>query len=131
MNKKLYRSKNDKMIAGVCSGLAEYFDLDPTLVRLGVVLLSLAYGGGIIAYIIGAIVIPERNMNDVYDPLYEENGQGRDVSTRTKQVAGGLLIVFGLGILARNVFGWFDPSIIWSLAIIGIGIYLVKRRENF
>ena len=130
MNKKLYRSRNDKMIAGVCSGLAEYFDLDPTLVRLGVVLLSLAYGGGIIAYIVGAIVIPERSINDDFNPLYDENTQGRDVSTRTKQVAGGLLIVFGLGILARNVFGWFDPSIIWSLAIIGIGVYLIKRREN-
>lgn len=130
MNKKLYRSRNDKMIAGVCSGLAEYFDLDPTLVRLGVVLLSLVYGGGIIAYIVGAIVIPERSLQDEYDPLQDEHGQRGEVSTRTKQIAGALLIVFGLGVLAKNIFGWFDPSILWSLVIIGIGVYLIKRREN-
>ena len=55
--KKLTRS-NEKMLAGVCAGIAEYFDLDPTLVRLGWVLLCAAGGSGLLAYIIAAVVIP-------------------------------------------------------------------------
>lgn len=56
--KKLYRSEN-KMIAGVCAGIAEYFDIDPTLVRLGWVILSLIGFSGVLAYIIAAIIIPK------------------------------------------------------------------------
>ena len=60
MEKRLYRNTSDKKLAGVCSGIADYFNIDPTLVRLGVVFLSLAAGGGILAYIIAAIIIPEK-----------------------------------------------------------------------
>ena len=59
MEKKLYRSKTEKKIAGVCGGLAKYFNIDPTLVRLGLVAFCLLGGSGILAYIICAIVIPE------------------------------------------------------------------------
>ena len=58
--KKLYRNTENKMLAGVCSGIADYFDIDPTLVRLGWVLFSLLGGSGLLAYIIAAIIIPER-----------------------------------------------------------------------
>ncbi len=60
-NKKLYLSK-DKKIAGVCGGIAEYFDVDPTIIRLAWVFLTLftMFFPGIVAYIIAAIVIPER-----------------------------------------------------------------------
>lgn len=57
--KRLYRSSGNCMIAGVCGGLAEYFNIDPTIVRLGAVVLSLAAGGGVLAYIIAAIIIPK------------------------------------------------------------------------
>lgn len=56
--KRLYRSMKNKMLAGVCGGIAEYFNLDPTLVRLAWIVLSAVAGSGIIAYIIAAIVIP-------------------------------------------------------------------------
>lgn len=58
MNKKLYKSNENKMVDGVCGGIAEYFGLDPTLVRLGWILLSALAGSGLLAYIIAAIVIP-------------------------------------------------------------------------
>ena len=58
--KKLYRNTENKMLAGVCSGIADYFDIDPPLVRLGWVLFSLLGGSGLLAYIIAAIIIPER-----------------------------------------------------------------------
>ena len=59
MEKKLYRSRTDKKICGVCGGLGKYFDIDPTLVRLGVVLFALFAGCGVLAYIIAALIIPE------------------------------------------------------------------------
>lgn len=60
-NKKLYRSSKNKMIGGVCSGIAEYFDVDPTLVRLGWVVGTFITGGaGVLAYIIAWIIVPEK-----------------------------------------------------------------------
>ncbi|MBO7613799.1 MAG: PspC domain-containing protein [Treponema sp.] len=59
-NKKLYKSNSDKKLAGVCGGVAEYFDVDSTIIRLAWVLFTLAGGAGIIAYIIAAIVMPNR-----------------------------------------------------------------------
>ena len=58
MEKRLYKSNKNKMIDGVCAGIAEYFNIDPTLVRLGAVVLTSAGGSGILAYIICAIIVP-------------------------------------------------------------------------
>ena len=59
MAKKMYRSVEDRKIAGVCGGIGEYFDIDPTLVRLLAVALVLAGGSGVLAYILAWIIIPE------------------------------------------------------------------------
>ncbi|MBC2250841.1 PspC domain-containing protein [Listeria sp. FSL L7-0123] len=58
--KKLYKSSSQKMIGGVCGGLAEYFNIEVTLVRLLWVVASLFLGSGILLYIIAAIIIPKR-----------------------------------------------------------------------
>lgn len=58
MNKKLYRSNTNRMLCGVCGGVGEYFDIDPTLVRL-VWALFVFMGWGILAYIVAAIIIPD------------------------------------------------------------------------
>ena len=58
--KRLYRSKRDRVLAGVCAGIGEYFDVDPVLVRVLWVIFSLLYGAGILAYIIAWIIIPEK-----------------------------------------------------------------------
>ncbi len=56
--KKLYKSKIDRKICGVCGGIGEYFNIDPTIIRLIFILFGLS-GGGLLAYIIAAIIIPE------------------------------------------------------------------------
>ena len=56
--KKLYRSRENAMLAGVCGGIGEFFEIDPTLVRLAWVLLCAAGCSGFLAYIIAAVVIP-------------------------------------------------------------------------
>lgn len=58
MGKKLYKSNQNKMLDGVCGGIAEYFGIDPTVVRLIWALFSLMGGCGILAYIIAAVIIP-------------------------------------------------------------------------
>ena len=59
MEKKLYRSTQNKMIAGVCSGLAEYINIDPTIIRVIWALIGLT-GTGLIAYLVCALIIPEK-----------------------------------------------------------------------
>ena len=59
MTKKITRSMKNKMIAGVCAGFAEYFNVDPLIVRLLFMALCPFYGGGLIAYLVCALLIPE------------------------------------------------------------------------
>jgi phage shock protein C len=66
MEKHLYRSRTDRMIGGVCGGLADYFGVDPTLVRVAAVLLGIANGVGVIAYIILLIIVPEEGDKPMY-----------------------------------------------------------------
>ena len=61
MEKRLYRIEDGKMVAGVCGGVAEYFNIDPTVVRLGWALVSAFAGAGIIAYIAAAIIMPVKS----------------------------------------------------------------------
>ena len=63
-NKKLYRKKNNRMLLGVCAGIADYFEIDPTIVRILWVLFSFAGGCGLLAYIICAIIMPLKDEND-------------------------------------------------------------------
>ncbi len=69
--KKLYRSRENRMIAGVCGGLGEYFEIDPTLVRLALVFLALWWGGGILLYLLAWFIIPE-------EPAREETEKPSD-----------------------------------------------------
>ncbi len=59
MKKRLFKSKTDKKISGVCGGVAAYFNMDPTLVRLAWVAFTFLGGSGVLAYIVAAIVMPE------------------------------------------------------------------------
>ena len=64
MKKKLTKSQKNRMIAGVCGGFAEYFKIDPTIVRLIFVVFALLKGAGILLYLIAAIVIPSQDFDD-------------------------------------------------------------------
>ena len=60
MDKRLYKSDVNRTIAGVCGGIGEYFNIDPTLIRLAWIIFCFAGGSGILAYIIAAVIIPRR-----------------------------------------------------------------------
>ena len=59
MKKRLYKSNTDKKLCGVCGGIAEYFEVDPTVIRLAWVVFTLMGGSGLLAYIIAALVMPQ------------------------------------------------------------------------
>ena len=77
MKKKLYRSKKDHMIAGVCGGIAEYFDVDSTLVRLLTVLFVLLGGAGVVVYIIAWIIIPQKP-EQVSDDKFDKREESKE-----------------------------------------------------
>jgi len=83
MSKKLYRSKKDKKIAGVCGGIAEYFDVDSTLVRLFTVLTLLLGGAGVVAYIIAWIIVPE-NPEQVSDDKFDKREESEEKIRKSK-----------------------------------------------
>lgn len=58
-SKKLYRSRRERLVCGVCGGVAEYFNIDPTIVRLAFLLFVFCAGSGVLAYIIAAIIMPD------------------------------------------------------------------------
>ena len=68
MEKKLYRKTTDRMLLGVCAGIADYFRIDVTVIRLAWIILCCFAGTGILAYILAAIIIPEEPPADPYQP---------------------------------------------------------------
>ena len=58
MEKKLYKSNQNKMICGVCGGIGEYFGIDPTIIRLALAIFCVMVGAGILAYILAAVIVP-------------------------------------------------------------------------
>ncbi len=71
MKKKIYRSETDRKIAGVCGGIAEYFEIDATLVRLAWAIFVLCAGTGVVAYLLAALIIP--NESEVEMVIKKEN----------------------------------------------------------
>ena len=67
MQKKLYRSKSNRMLVGVCAGIADYFSIDPTVVRVAWAVTSLFAFVGVVAYIVCAFVIPEKPDTEILD----------------------------------------------------------------
>lgn len=149
MKNRVYRSLKNRVIAGVAGGLAEYFDVDVVLVRLLWVIAVFAGGGGIPAYIIAWIVIPEENRKykksveigedgEDYEAKVEPGDAANDEEVyRDKQDAGirrqrnfGLLLI-GLGILflIRQFSGYFFHYF-WPLLLVALGIFLLLRDRR-
>lgn len=85
MSKRLYRSRKDTFLSGVCGGIAEYFNVDVSLVRIGWVIATLATGGlGLIAYIIAAVVVPVDPSGGTDDMFTDQQG-GSETNTGTDQ----------------------------------------------
>ena len=141
-SKKLYRSRKDKMLGGVAGGIAEYFDVDPTIVRIIFVVALFIGGGGFIAYLIMWIVVPEEPFVIVTPDASASQAATGETTGPDPQVAyqsrhhhrgslgGIILIVIGVLFLLDNFFPRFDFGDFWPLILIAIGAGLLLRSKN-
>ena len=144
-NKKLYRSKTDRMLGGVCGGLADYLGVDPIIFRFLFVVLVFGADFGFWAYILLWIIIPEEGK--VYTTGTRDIGErvrdlGEDVQQAVSQphpqagmIVGGSLIIVGGILLLNNLdfywLRWLDFDLLWpALLIIGGIILLVRRNQD-
>lgn len=125
MKKKLYRSDRSKVIAGVCGGLGEYFDIDPAIVRVVAVVLVFAKGIGLLAYLAAWLIVPRVPAGVVV----ESNGKPEPSELR-KYIPGLLFILVGVIFLFDNVFWWFHWSVFWPLILIAVGVGLIWRSTT-
>lgn len=144
--RKLYRSRENKILAGVCGGVGEYFQIDPVIIRLLWIVLSLVWGFGVILYIIAIFIIPPQPQGNRYSDEHLEETPGTEhhhishnLEDEDRKVVIGLFallfIVIGLIILVSII----TPStfffrnfikIVISILLIGIGAYLISKSRT-
>ncbi len=141
MQPRLMRSEEERLIAGVCGGIAQYLGVDPVFVRLAFLLLIPAGGVGFPLYVILMIIMPsETDAGLTQSEIVEKNleGFGETITSsvqRSRQhpngptIAAALLIVMGFYFLFES-FGWLSGSIFWPLALILLGLFLLVRRRE-
>ena len=128
---KLYRSRTDSMVGGVCGGLAHYFRVDPTLVRLIFVLLVWS-GMSILAYVVLWIIVPlepEGMAVTSYSGVASQSGVN---GAQAGLLIGGVLVAFGVIFLVQNLFGpwlpWLSFGSLWPLLLVILGGALLWRQ---
>jgi phage shock protein C len=145
MNRKLYRSTSNKMLGGVCAGLAEYLDLDPTLVRLFFVILMLASDVGVWIYLILWIVLPRAdhpeetsvsmNADEIANRARQMGSEMGEAFRKPNKNAGmfvgiGLVVVgFFLFVDQLNIqwLQWFRSDMLWAILLVVGGAALLVR----
>lgn len=127
---RLYRSSTSNFIGGVCGGLAEHYQIDPSIVRVLTVLLTIGTGFGLILYIAMWIIVPLR-------PLGEPVQTGARMAGWSTYLPGVLLIGAGALLLIIQVFKWLHWQVIWPVLLILVGLGLVfynsgrSKRDHF
>lgn len=137
MPERLYRSRTERVLFGVAGGMARYFRLDPSIVRLLWVLLVLAGGAGILLYIVAAFVIPEEpagagtgagGATGPAAPAWSPgagSGAGRGESMNPAIVLGAGLILIGGWFLLQRFIPALDASVLWPFVLVGLGAVLL------
>jgi phage shock protein C len=135
--RRLHRSRRDRVFGGVCGGLAEYFGVDPVLLRIVAVALALSGGAGFLLYLIAWIAIPEETPGEarastapVYGPEAEAN-RARSRATAIT-IGGAALVVAGALMLLNRVLPWVDAALVWPLIVVaaGVAILMSGRRRS-
>lgn len=139
-SKKIYRSTSDRIVFGVCGGLAEYFSIDPILVRVAFVVLSLASGIGIFAYLLLAIFLknddgsPYGLKEEAREFISEQKEQMKNKrnSERWMRILGTGLVFLGFMFLLNNIFPWgfFKDKLLWPISLFLLGLLLISKSDH-
>ena len=130
MNKKLKRSSSDRIIAGVCGGIGEYFNIDPVVIRIIWVLLAFMPGGpGFLAYLVCALIIPEDD-----GVIYQDEDSSVNTSNTAIFIGIALIVVGGI-MLTKVIWPQFAFKIMdigkyWPILFIIFGIYIIINQTN-
>ena len=135
-SQKLYRSQANKVFAGVCGGLAEYFDVDPVVIRIIFVLMVLFGGSGVLLYIVAIFIVPKRP----YQPQPTASDQTMPVSQPRNDTVrnwfGGALVLFGVIILLANLeifhfFNFLEDAFeyVFPVLLIILGMAIIYYRQ--
>jgi phage shock protein C len=139
--RRLYRSTHDAMAGGVCGGLAEYLETDPTIVRIAAVALTLSFPPLLLAYLLAWIIVPQgpesaATVATSAPPVESAEASG---GRRSAELLAGLVLVcLGLFLLAERldlfdlwIFRWIRWGNLWPLTLVGLGVYLVYRGFSY
>ncbi|MBI3115356.1 MAG: PspC domain-containing protein [Candidatus Kerfeldbacteria bacterium] len=130
--KRLFRSRSDRIIAGVAGGLGGYLGVDPTVVRALFVLLALTGGIGILLYLTLAIVVPEEpqpaGLSPSTLPPPASTPQPFQPPTLRRNTFAILVMAVGVTMLFTETFFRSRLELLWPVVVIGIGVYLIARR---
>jgi phage shock protein PspC (stress-responsive transcriptional regulator) len=130
MIRKLYRSNEHKIIGGVCGGLGEHFNTDPTWLRIAFVVLAITKGIGILLYLIGWVIIPKRPADVVEatpEPAAESPNKTGRSEFNSSYLPGVVLIGLGVLFLLYESCWWFDFHLVWPVVLIVIGGVILYR----
>ncbi len=127
---RLMRSETDRMLAGVCGGLADYLNVDPVLVRLAFVVLFLASGIGLAIYALLWIILPTPSRAQPVIRVMDESLSDDPAALKSRfspaATVGIILILFGAFFLLSQM-GWVN-SAFWPIVLIGAGLFYLFRR---
>lgn len=143
-NKKLYRSRTERMIFGLCGGIGHYFNVDPTLIRILFVLLAMPGGAGVLVYLVASFVVPlepgeavdpkdevkefAHKMKDGMNGAKEEIKKHGHAGGRT--FFGAIVIAIGFFLLAREIFPFYHFGMfLWPVLLILFGVYLLVKHQ--
>ena len=132
---KLTRSESDRIVAGVCGGMATYIGLDSVIVRLLFLVLSFASGMGLLLYAILWVVMPLENIEDSIRLEGEPElpaKTNKEIQATQMQTIGSVLLMFGGFFLLQQIgfFSWVSAGVFWPVVLIGIGAYLLYMRKK-
>jgi phage shock protein PspC (stress-responsive transcriptional regulator) len=145
MGKRLYRVRKDKVFGGIAAGLGKYLDIDPIIIRIIIVLITIFHGVGLIIYIILWIVIPEEPIENLYNSMNanisdddttftefssETTTIENNTSSRGRTVVGIALIGLGIVFLLEKFLPFFDFELFLAIGLIALGIGLITNFYN-
>jgi phage shock protein C len=137
MTKRLYRSRQHRVFAGVCGGFGEYFDVDPVFVRILAVILVFAHGIGLLAYLVALIAMPRAPLTSETEAQQTAAAEASvevlpkpDPSPWRVYLPGLIFILLGVIFLMDHLFWWFHWHHVWPVLLIIAGGAMIWRSIN-